>query len=164
MRAAFEAGPASWSTAPSRVGRRARRGRRSHPGGHVRLRTRETEQANVVIGVPGVARDDDRRFALGVLNAAFGGGMSSRLFQEVREKRGLAYCVYSFTSSYTDAGLVGVYAGCQPAKLPTRCSTSSAASSPGSRPRASPTDELRRGEGPAARRDWSSGSRTPGRG
>ena len=75
---------------------------------------RPTEQANLVLGSPGLHRLDDRRFALGVLNAAFGGGMSSRLFQEVREKRGLAYSVYSFTSHYADTGLFGVYAGCHP--------------------------------------------------
>jgi len=79
---------------------------------------RDTEQAHVVLGVPGIARDDDDRYALGVLNAALGGGMSSRLFQEVREKRGLAYSVYSFSAHFTDAGLVGIYAGCSPAKLP----------------------------------------------
>jgi predicted Zn-dependent peptidase len=83
----------------------------------VRVARRQTEQANVVLGVPGVRRTDDRRFALGVLNAALGGGMSSRLFQEVREKRGLAYAVYSFSQHYADTGMFGVYAGCQPAKL-----------------------------------------------
>jgi predicted Zn-dependent peptidase len=75
---------------------------------------RQTEQANLVLGAPGLDRLDDRRFALGVLNAALGGGMSSRLFQEVREKRGLAYSVYSFTSHYADTGVFGVYAGCHP--------------------------------------------------
>jgi predicted Zn-dependent peptidase len=75
---------------------------------------RPTEQANLVLGTAGLDRLDDRRFALGVLNAALGGGMSSRLFQEVREKRGLAYSVYSFTSHYADTGVVGVYAGCHP--------------------------------------------------
>jgi predicted Zn-dependent peptidase len=79
-----------------------------------RVRGRATEQANIVCGVPGLSRHDDRRFALGVLNAALGGGMSSRLFQEVRELRGLAYSVYSFTSHYADTGLFGVYAGCHP--------------------------------------------------
>ncbi|RKS77411.1 putative Zn-dependent peptidase [Motilibacter peucedani] len=83
----------------------------------VRVLERRTEQANVVLGVPGVARTDPRRFALGVLNAALGGGMSSRLFQEVREKRGLAYSVYSYTAQYADAGMFGVYAGCQPKKV-----------------------------------------------
>ena len=83
----------------------------------VRVVRRTTEQANVVIGGPGVARDDERRFALGVLNAALGGGMSSRLFQEVREKRGLAYSVYSYHAQYADTGLFGVYAGCVPRKV-----------------------------------------------
>ncbi|MET9021278.1 pitrilysin family protein [Actinopolymorpha sp. NPDC004070] len=85
--------------------------------GSVRLAHRPTEQANLVLGVPGVPRSDHRRFVLGVLNAAFGGGMSSRLFQEVREKRGLAYGVYSFASHYADSGMVGIYAGCLPSKI-----------------------------------------------
>ena len=78
---------------------------------------RPTEQAHLVLGTHGVHRDDDRRWALSVLNNAVGGGMSSRLFQEVREKRGLAYSVYSYTSSSADAGMFGVYAGCTPAKV-----------------------------------------------
>jgi predicted Zn-dependent peptidase len=65
----------------------------------------------------GIGRGDERRFALGVLNNVLGGGMSSRLFQEIREKRGLAYSVYSYASQYADAGLVGVYAGCAPGKV-----------------------------------------------
>jgi predicted Zn-dependent peptidase len=68
--------------------------------------------------MPGLSRHDDRRWALGVLNTALGGGMSSRLFQEVREKRGLAYSVYSYTSSFADCGLFGIYAGCQPRRVP----------------------------------------------
>jgi predicted Zn-dependent peptidase len=88
---------------------------RAHSG--VSVHRRATEQANLVLGVPGLVRGDDRRFAMGVLNAALGGGMSSRLFQEVREKRGLAYAVYSFASNYTDAGMMGVYAGCLPDKV-----------------------------------------------
>jgi predicted Zn-dependent peptidase len=88
----------------------------AEPGTGVQLVSRSIEQANVILGSEGLARIDDRRFALGVLNAALGGGMSSRLFQEVREKRGLAYSVYSFTSQYADTGMFGVYAGCQPAK------------------------------------------------
>ncbi len=86
------------------------------PGTGVRLVSRGIEQANVILGTEGLPRTDDRRYALGVLNAALGGGMSSRLFQEVREKRGLAYSVYSFSSQYADTGLFGVYAGCQPGK------------------------------------------------
>ncbi|MCI0689207.1 MAG: insulinase family protein [Sporichthyaceae bacterium] len=87
------------------------------PAGGVALVTRPTEQANLVLGMPGIPRTDDRRFALGVLNSALGGGMSSRLFQEVREKRGLAYSVYSFASHYADLGMFGVYAGCLPGKV-----------------------------------------------
>ena len=81
-----------------------------------RLVSRGIEQANLVLGCYGLSRTDDRRFALGVLNAALGGGMSSRLFQEVREKRGLAYSVYSFNSQLADTGVWGVYVGCLPAK------------------------------------------------
>ncbi len=79
--------------------------------------TRPFEQVNVVLGMEGLVRDDPRRFALGVLNTALGGGTSSRLFQEVRERRGLAYSVYSFASHHADSGLVGVSVGCLPAKL-----------------------------------------------
>jgi predicted Zn-dependent peptidase len=75
---------------------------------------RATEQANLVLGGRGLACRDERRFALAVLNTALGDGMSSRLFQEVREKRGLAYAVYSFTAGYAETGLFGVYAGCRP--------------------------------------------------
>src|ERR1035441_4708724 len=69
------------------------------------LISRGIEQANLVLGCESLARTDERRFALGVLNAAFGGGMSSRLFQEVREKRGLAYSVYSFSGQHADTGM-----------------------------------------------------------
>lgn len=75
---------------------------------------RPFEQVNVVIGREGLPRDDDRRYALGVLNTALGGGTSSRLFQEVRELRGLAYSVYSFAAHYAGSGLVGVAVGCLP--------------------------------------------------
>jgi predicted Zn-dependent peptidase len=72
---------------------------------------KETEQYHVCIGGPGLSRHDDRRFALRVLDTIFGGTSSSRLFQEVRERRGLAYSVYSFTSAYHDSGQVGLYLG-----------------------------------------------------
>jgi len=78
--------------------------------------SRPTEQAHLVLGVPALSRVDERRFALGVLNGVLGGGMSSRLFQEVREKRGLAYSVYSYAAHHAETGMFGVYAGCQPAK------------------------------------------------
>lgn len=77
---------------------------------------KDTEQAHLVVGCPTIRRTDDRRFALGVLNNVLGGGMSSRLFQRVREERGLAYSIYSFTSLYADTGLFGVYVGCAPGK------------------------------------------------
>ena len=80
------------------------------------LISRGIEQANLVLGCEALARTDERRFALGVLNAAFGGGMSSRLFQEVREKRGLAYSVYSFSGQHADTGMWGIYVGCLPSK------------------------------------------------
>jgi predicted Zn-dependent peptidase len=80
-------------------------------------RHRQTEQANLVLGCAGLHRGDERRFAAGVLNAAVGGGMSSRLFQSVRERHGLAYSVYSFASHYADAGMFGVYAGCHPKRV-----------------------------------------------
>jgi len=94
----------------------------SHPGlgaragTGTRLISRPIEQANLVLGCEALARTDERRFPLGVLNAAFGGGMSSRLFQEIREKRGLAYSVYSFSAQHADTGVWGIYVGCLPAK------------------------------------------------
>jgi predicted Zn-dependent peptidase len=81
------------------------------------VREKDTEQAHVVLGCEGFGRLDQRRFALGVLNNSLGGGMSSRLFQEIREKRGLAYSVYSYTSQYADSGIFAVYAGCAPGKV-----------------------------------------------
>jgi predicted Zn-dependent peptidase len=81
------------------------------------VRAKDTEQAHLVLGAPAIGRLDERRFALGVLNNVLGGGMSSRLFQEIREKRGLAYSVYSYTSQYAETGLFAVYAGCAPGKV-----------------------------------------------
>ncbi len=86
------------------------------PGEALTIVQRPLEQANLLIGMPGLVATDDRRATMGVLNSVFGGGMSSRLFQEVREKRGLAYSVYSFAPGYSDAGLFAMYAGCTPAK------------------------------------------------
>jgi len=76
-----------------------------------RFESKDTEQFHVCVGGPGLSRHDDRRFALRVLDTIFGGTSSSRLFQEVREKRGLAYSVYSFTGAYQDSGQVGLYVG-----------------------------------------------------
>jgi predicted Zn-dependent peptidase len=76
-----------------------------------------SEQVHVMLGVRALDRYDDRRYALAVLNAALGGGMSSRLFQQVREQRGLAYSVYSAVDSYADIGTLSIYAGCSPGRL-----------------------------------------------
>ncbi|AKE89797.1 zinc protease [Rhodococcus sp. WB1] len=93
--------------------------------GSLRLRTtptlsitdRDGEQAHLAVGVRSFGRHDHRRWALSVLNTAVGGGLSSRLFQEIREKRGLAYSVYSGVDTFADTGAFSVYAGCQPENL-----------------------------------------------
>jgi len=84
--------------------------------GRVGIIYRKSEQAHMFYGMEGVTRNDDRRFTMGVLSAALGGGMSSRLFQEIREKRGLAYSVYSYAQQFAGSGQIGFYAGCNPAK------------------------------------------------
>ncbi len=91
--------------------------KRTDEVGSYTVRPREIEQANVVLGMSGLVRNDPRRWALGVLNAVLGGGMSSRLFQEVREKRGLAYSVQSFRTAHADAGAFAIYTGSMPAKV-----------------------------------------------
>ncbi|MGA7355047.1 MAG: pitrilysin family protein [Candidatus Cybelea sp.] len=78
------------------------------------VRFKESEQAYVVMGTRGIDIRDDRRYALSLLDTVLGGGMSSRLFQEIREQRGLVYSVYSFQAAYRAAGLFGVYAGTSP--------------------------------------------------
>ena len=82
----------------------------------VGLMYKKSEQAHMFYGMEGVARADERRFAMGVLSAALGGGMSSRLFQEIREKRGLAYSVYAYAQQFAGSGVLGFYAGCNPTK------------------------------------------------
>lgn len=79
--------------------------------------TKPIEQTQVIVGGRGTSASDQDRFSLSVLHAVLGGGMSSRLFQEVRERRGLAYSTYSFSSAFTDAGYFGLYAGCLPEKV-----------------------------------------------
>jgi predicted Zn-dependent peptidase len=89
------------------------------PGGpRRRFERKDTEQFHVCLGGPGLSRHDDRRFALRVLDTIFGGISSSRLFQEVRERRGLAYAVYSFTSAFQDTGQIGLYVGTRGENLP----------------------------------------------
>jgi predicted Zn-dependent peptidase len=83
----------------------------------VRFERKDTEQYHVCVGGLGLARDDERRFCLRVLDTIFGGTSSSRLFQEVREQRGLAYAVSSFTGQYADTGQVGLYVGTRPDNL-----------------------------------------------
>ena len=115
VRRAFEAVLDEESEAsPPRARRPVRRGLTG-----TAITSRATEQAHVVLGVPGLVRSDPRRYALSVLSTALGGGMSSRLFQEVREKRGLAYSVYSYAQGFSDDGIFGIYAGCLPAKVDT---------------------------------------------
>ena len=94
--------------ASSRV-RRAPIRRLPKPG--YRFLRRRTEQYHVVLAAPGIARDDERRYAVSLLDAILGGSASSRLFQEIREKRGMAYSVYTYGSQYAETGQVGIYVG-----------------------------------------------------
>ncbi|MFC0682153.1 M16 family metallopeptidase [Lysobacter korlensis] len=100
----------------SPVGRRSGEPDQIERGSPVIVVQRPIEQAHVLVGVPGLVATDERRTVQTLLNSILGVGMSSRLFQEVREKRGLAYSVYSFAPSYSDAGAFGMYAGCSPSK------------------------------------------------
>ncbi len=88
---------------------------RARPG--ISVIKRDSEQTHLVLGTRALHRHDERRWALAVLSAAVGGGMSSRLFQQVREERGLAYSVYSTVDTFADTGAFSVYAGCQPERL-----------------------------------------------
>ena len=92
-------------------GPRVRRPLVKAPPPGFRFAKKDTEQYHVCVGAPGIARSDRRRFAASLLDSILGGSASSRLFQEIREKRGMAYAVYSFASQYSDTGLVGVYIG-----------------------------------------------------
>lgn len=83
--------------------------RTPRPG--LRFQSKETEQYHVCLSAPGIARMDERRFAASILDAIVGGSASSRLFQEIREKRGMAYSVYTYSSQYADAGQIGLYVG-----------------------------------------------------
>jgi predicted Zn-dependent peptidase len=81
------------------------------PRPSLRFLRKQTEQYHVCLGAPGIARSDRRRFTASILDSVLGGSASSRLFQEIREKRGLAYSVYTFSSQYADTGQIGVYVG-----------------------------------------------------
>jgi predicted Zn-dependent peptidase len=95
----------------------------SKPAEAARLRfyEKDTEQYHICFGAPGIARDDERRYALAVLDSIFGGSTSSRLFREVREKRGLAYSVGSYNEQYTDSGLVATYVGTREDNVEEAC-------------------------------------------
>jgi predicted Zn-dependent peptidase len=85
------------------------------------FQAKETEQYHICFGAPGIARDDERRFALALLDAIFGGSTSSRLFREVREKRGLAYAIGSYTEQYSECGLVAMYVGTREDNVEETC-------------------------------------------
>jgi predicted Zn-dependent peptidase len=85
------------------------------------FQAKETEQYHICFGGPGISRSDERRFALGVLDAIFGGSTSSRLFREVREKRGLAYSVGSYSEQYVDGGMVAMYVGTREENVREAC-------------------------------------------
>ncbi|HTG47485.1 MAG TPA: pitrilysin family protein [Actinomycetota bacterium] len=99
-------GASTWSVRDAR--------RPPRPSGEHLIRRKKTEQAHVVLGTNGLPRTDPDRFAFLIANTALGGGMSSRLFQEIRERRGLAYTAYSYHAQYTETGLFSAYAGTSP--------------------------------------------------
>jgi predicted Zn-dependent peptidase len=90
-------------------------------GPQVGFQQKDTEQFHVCFGGPGIDRSDERRYALSILDAVFGGSTSSRLFREVREKRGLAYAVGSYTQQYVDSGLIGLYVGTREDNVEEAC-------------------------------------------
>jgi predicted Zn-dependent peptidase len=97
--------------APQPKGPRVRRPLVKAPPPGLRFQRKDTEQYHVCLAAPGISRSDRRRFAASLLDGILGGSASSRLFQEIREKRGMAYAVYSFASQYTDTGQIGIYIG-----------------------------------------------------
>jgi predicted Zn-dependent peptidase len=89
--------------------------------GRLRFYAKDTEQYHICFGAPGIVKDDERRYGLAVLDSIFGGSTSSRLFREVREKRGLAYSVGSYNEQYTDSGLVATYVGTREDNVEEAC-------------------------------------------
>ena len=104
---------AAFASLPAGDGRIARSGSGEATAGEIVQD--DTEQVHLVLGMQALQRDDPDREVLDVVNHVFGGGLSSRLFDEIRERRGLAYSVYSGATSYADAGAFTIYAGTQPA-------------------------------------------------
>ena len=100
-------------------GPRVRRPLTQAPPPSLRFERKDTEQYHLCLGAPGISRSDRRRFAASLLDSILGGSASSRLFQEIREKRGMAYSVYTFASQYTDTGLIGIYVGTREENLAT---------------------------------------------
>jgi predicted Zn-dependent peptidase len=106
---------------PDGVADGRRNGSRPEPEPRVLFYPKHTEQYHICFGGPGIQRDDERRFGLAVLDAIFGGSTSSRLFREVREKRGLAYAVGSYTEQYTECGMVAMYVGTREDNVQEAC-------------------------------------------
>jgi predicted Zn-dependent peptidase len=107
------------SAAAAARGPKVRRPLTQAPPPGMRFERKETEQYHLCLGAPGISRSDRRRFAASLLDSILGGSASSRLFQEIREKRGMAYSVYTFASQYTDTGLIGIYVGTREENLAT---------------------------------------------
>ena len=106
---------------PDGHGSRRERRRRPPTSRALRFHAKDTEQYHICFGAPGIARADERRFALAVVDSAFGGSVSSRLFREVREKRGLAYAVGSYAEQYLDRGSVAMYVGTREDNVAEAC-------------------------------------------
>src|SRR5260221_7164616 len=96
---------------PAVAGPNVRRPLVQAPPPRLRFQQKDTEQYHVCLAAPGISRSDRRRFAASLLDAILGGSASSPLFQEIREKRGLAYSLYPFAAQYTDTGQIGIYVG-----------------------------------------------------
>ncbi len=103
-----------WNKSKDPIARRPQEFRQPPQPEHFRFIQKDTQQAHVILGFQSPHSMDDDRYALAIYNTILGGGMSSRLYQEIREKRGLAYSTYSYQHGYSDSGFFGLYAGCNP--------------------------------------------------